>query len=628
MAAPQQIRLWAVCLKPNFEHEVPAFQVLISTDAPVADIQYNAWRLHPALMRSINCSELTVWKIKKPVRRPLPAYETGSAEGGGLTNPQHVHGTRSDDSFELLIEKIQSSGVHSHAEILDIGEDVTKHFKEDSERRVQLFVLLPAQRHKPEPSSNVPSSMESLQDPGVEAIKEVTALSPLSDCLGAAGRELRQKIYIGRPEGRFCYPNAIFHRHLAKLHYDLERLQAPNHYHDSEELSATEMKFLDVSRSFLRNALNDYENEEARWSSSRQFFTRIFGNPGHEQKGIPKSDTDSTAVGVPDVVWGTAQDKGGKRILPHVILKVKKEKGCEFERTIVSFQDTKFFRSTLFPVILIGLNGHSLEISTVLTLERIVVNQLLILDLRDGFGRSSMVRRLVRIASALAECGSRLEEQYKQVMQQGSSADRCRPCFPQPTLDPRSPSSSSLPVLTYKKRLNDRNESFQIRDNPSPQDLRSLFVARLVVDDGSEEPDVVVNAELYACHRVIGNLFMVVMERVKGKNMKAHELREEPFKATVFDDITEALKLLQERDFVHGDLRAVNVMIDAEVKAKLIDFDWAGKSGTARYPVTINKDSLRNEWHPDVEAGGLMETDHDTFVLDSVLKRKYMFSAA
>ena len=320
-----------------------------------------------------------------------------------------------------------------------------------------------------------------------------------------------------------------------------------------------------------------------------------------------------------------------------------------FDRTNVLFQDTKFFRSTLFPVILIGLNGHSLEISTLLTLERIVVNQLLILDLNDGFDRNSMVRKLARIASALAECASLLEQEYKQVMQQGSSADRCRPCFPQPTLDPRSPSSSSLPVLTYKKRLNDRNESFQIRENPSPQDLRSLFVAKLVLDDhdGSKQPDVVVKftssyneeahkllaehnlaPKLYGCHRVIGNLFMVVMERVKGKNIKAHELTEEPLEGSVFEDITEAVKLLQEHDFVHGDLRAVNVMIDGEVKAKLIDFDWAGKSGTARYPVTINKDALKDEWHPDVEAGGFMETDHDRFALDSVLKRNYMSPVA
>ncbi|KAH9973957.1 hypothetical protein BJV74DRAFT_982906 [Russula compacta] len=570
--------IWIMMINSNFELEGHPFVLKMPSNDPVAYILEEAWKRFPVLMRNADYDQLTVWKINNPVRQPSKRYNTRSSS----STMHHTHpGT--DETIETLLGNIRrSSDISQYAELLEGMEMITDYFKQDPEHRIQAIVLFTSRERKPEPSSDVSSGVESLHDPGVDAIKEVTALSPPSDCLGVAGRELRQKIYIGRPEGRFGYPNAIFHRHLGKLHYNLERLHGPN-YLDSEELSATEMKFLDVSRNFLRNALNDYENEEARWSSSRQFFTRVFGSPGHEQKGIPKSDFDDKVVGVPDVVWGTMRDKGDRRILPHVILEVKKEKGCGeptmqcvkyYARCCHLWLDTKFFRSTLFPVILIGLNGHSLEISTVLTLERIVVNQLLILDLKDGFDRNNIIRKLVRISSALAECASLLEQEYKQVMQQGSSIDRCRPCFPQPTLDPRSPSSSSLPVLTYKKRLNDRNESFQIRDNPSPQDLRSLFVAKLDLDGSIKQPDVVVKftssyneeahkllaehnlaPKLYGCHRVIGNLFMVVMERMKGKNMKAHELTEEPLKATVFEDITEAVKLLQEHDFVHGDLR-------------------------------------------------------------------------
>ncbi|KAH9967806.1 hypothetical protein BJV74DRAFT_889948 [Russula compacta] len=155
---------------------------------------------------------------------------------------------------------------------------------------------------------------------------------------------------------------------------------------------------------------------------------------------------------------------------------------------------------------------------------------------------------------------------------------------PQPTLDPRS--SSFLLAGLYETILR-------------LEELRSLFVRKLVLNDGSQESDAVVKftssyheeahklraenysaPKLYACHRAIGNLFMLVMERIKGKNMKAHKLTKEPLKATVFDDTTESVKLHQEHDFVHRDLRTVNTMIDPEVKAKLIDFNWAGKSCT------------------------------------------------
>jgi tRNA A-37 threonylcarbamoyl transferase component Bud32 len=102
---------------------------------------------------------------------------------------------------------------------------------------------------------------------------------------------------------------------------------------------------------------------------------------------------------------------------------------------------------------------------------------------------------------------------------------------------------------------------------------------------------------------------MVVIERLPGKPVKTYLFQKEHFKTTVFDDITGAVERLQEHDFVHGDLRAMNIMIDPQGEhAKLLDFDWAGKSRTARYPLTIDAEQLRDEWHPDasVEAEALM----------------------
>jgi len=290
-------------------------------------------------------------------------------------------------------------------------------------------------------------------------------------------------------------------------------------------------------------------------------------------------------------------------------------------------------------VILIGLNGHSLEISTALTLERITVNELLVLDLKNGYDRPATLRKLMRIASALAECASQLERKYQHLIQQDSPRNRHRRFFPQPTPDPRSPPSSPLPELTFLKRLDQDNNTFQIPNNPSAQRMRSLFVGTLL--DGSHEVEVVVKftatynevvhkllaekglaPKLYACQRVIGNLFMVVMERIAGKPL-AFDFREAPLKDTVFEDITRAVEVLKEHDLVHGDLRAVNVMVDPKQEhAKVIDFDWAGKSGTARYPLTINKAALSHEWHRGVEAGGLLETDHDAFAHSVLLKRK------
>lgn len=139
--------------------------------------------------------------------------------------------------------------------------------------------------------------------------------------MGKGGRKLREKILIGRPENRFGYPNAIFHPHLAKLQYNLERLQGP----DYEEISPTGREFIGVSDRFRASALNEYDNKAGRWSNVREFFIRILGNTCHEQKWI---HTNENVTAIPDVLWGTVQNEDKNRIHPHVILEVKEEKGC------------------------------------------------------------------------------------------------------------------------------------------------------------------------------------------------------------------------------------------------------------------------------------------------------------
>ncbi|KAI0291297.1 hypothetical protein BC826DRAFT_955794 [Russula brevipes] len=299
----------------------------------------------------------------------------------------------------------------------------------------------------------------------------------------------------------------------------------------------------------------------------------------------------------------------------------------------------EIFKSTMFPVILIGLNGNSLEISTALTLERVVVNELLILDLTNSFDRNTTIWKLVRIASALAECAPLLENRYRQLVQRDLSVDRPQRFFPQPTPDPRWPPSSPLPTLTYVGRLDAENNRFQLGYHPLPHEFRSLFVAKLVQD---VEVEVVVKfttnyneqahrvladeglaPRLYACQRVIGNLFMVVMERLEGTPMSAG-IPAKPLKDSVFDDIRRAVGHLHRHNLVHGDLRAANILVEPnQAHAKVVDFDWAGKSGTDRYRLTINKSQLSDEWHPAVVAGGPMETDHDVYALEEVLIPKF-----
>lgn len=71
--------------------------------------------------------------------------------------------------------------------------------------------------------------------------------------------------------------------------------------------------------------------------------------------------------------------------------------------------------------------------------------------------------------------------------------------------------------------------------------------------------------------------------------------------------------------YVHGDLRECNVMVNLEGEVKLVDLNWSGKEGSARYPLDIN---TRLDWHQDVKPGGLIKKEHDIFQIDLLAKHK------
>ncbi|PPR05295.1 hypothetical protein CVT26_011618 [Gymnopilus dilepis] len=101
-------------------------------------------------------------------------------------------------------------------------------------------------------------------------------------------------------------------------------------------------------------------------------------------------------------------------------------------------------------------------------------------------------------------------------------------------------------------------------------------------------------------------------------------------KAQIRSAIDEILCLLRSKHLVHGDLRPNNIMVKICLQPELrfvprkdnksicimvIDFDWAGKDGTARYPV------IRNPAIPwPGNNGGLIHSQHDRKMVDDWMK--------
>jgi serine/threonine protein kinase len=72
---------------------------------------------------------------------------------------------------------------------------------------------------------------------------------------------------------------------------------------------------------------------------------------------------------------------------------------------------------------------------------------------------------------------------------------------------------------------------------------------------------------------------------------------------------------LRSKTYVHGDLRAPNILVCKDKTVKLIDFDWAGKAGVMCYPVQLNQ---KNIWPEDASIGQPIVLAHDDFMLDQI----------
>ena len=60
---------------------------------------------------------------------------------------------------------------------------------------------------------------------------------------------------------------------------------------------------------------------------------------------------------------------------------------------------------------------------------------------------------------------------------------------------------------------------------------------------------------------------------------------------------------MKQNGLVHGDLRYPNIIVGADLKPMIIDYDWAGAHQTARYP--FNLDYEQFPWLPPEGSSGL-----------------------
>lgn len=114
-----------------------------------------------------------------------------------------------------------------------------------------------------------------------------------------------------------------------------------------------------------------------------------------------------------------------------------------------------------------------------------------------------------------------------------------------------------------------------------------------------------------------GKLRMVVMEHVEGLTFEAASKQRE-LRPRFEADLRRAFEHLHTAGYVFGDLRKPNVIVTPERTSmiQLIDFDWSGKEGEVKYPVSI---SSSIDWAAGVRGLASIRKEHDLAMLSLLM---------
>ena len=281
--------------------------------------------------------------------------------------------------------------------------------------------------------------------------------------------------------------------------------------------------------------------------------------------------------------------------------------------------------------------GTRLEISTAIYTNGLYVDKLLSHEIFLDAWLSERVLRLGQIFTAVRNAVSELVEYYSGLSRRlEMPSPTVRHLFPDPLpVDPATPP----PKLNYCGKLSHTGELADFSNQTSElikQTQRfTTYRATMSVDDRQVEVVVKFTVQyneaahrllanhgyapkLHYSSRLVGGMYMVVMDYIDSLPLPL--IKSGYNRQDVYKDLEKAVMILHEKDFVFGDMRPRNIVLEsrneATQQAMLIDFDWVGEHQVSKYPASWNRDTLFS--HPHVCRMGLMDKAHDIYMLQQL----------
>ena len=115
----------------------------------------------------------------------------------------------------------------------------------------------------------------------------------------------------------------------------------------------------------------------------------------------------------------------------------------------------------------------------------------------------------------------------------------------------------------------------------------------------------------------VGGMKMVVMELLEDSQPWPASIHDVEKSAILCRELDRFLEVFGQANLVHGDLRPPNVHVIKDDRVCILDFDWAGIHGKAKYPIAVNPEE---SWAEGVQVAQPMLKEHDTAMVDKLQK--------
>ncbi|KAL5520789.1 hypothetical protein ACEPAF_2792 [Sanghuangporus sanghuang] len=434
----------------------------------------------------------------------------------------------------------------------------------------------------------------------------------------------RADLHIHRPASNFGPHTSLFSRAFARLKYRLEHLDDSAIWVPGLE---PDFELLGICHEFIIGSCAVFDAEDSRAIIVKHFFKPVLCDEGQYEQPLQ----DGSAK--PDVTWGYPF---------RFIIGVKSEDGLggsssiqghiSYRKSVAQDSYKPYLARSNCPVIIIGITGTRIEISTAVYIGGVYADKLISQELYIDAFQANTILRLGRIAMALRHCYNELNDHYRFLDLKADPT--ARHLYPDPL---PAEGSAKVPTLEYTGKLTHGGLCIPVvqkdRSDTLAEDERPYGRYRAKMVDLDDRVDVVVKftaryneaahrlleevelaPKLHYFARLVSGHCMVVMDYIDSPPL-SDSLKQKNY-LDICERVGEAMQLLHNKKLVFGDLRPQNIVLDAEKRPLLIDFDFTGTHGVDRYPASWDT----KEHHPDVRRHGIMYKEHDDFLLEK-LKR-------